>query len=101
MYGFLAGHTRALQIFKLRSVTSTKMTGKGAFGSLHFDVFVLIQPCSIGKAPYNMNTLYGFLNLTSGTAGEMENYTCDMSTAYCSSKPETFMIAKVLYAWSR
>jgi len=100
MYGFLAGHTRALRIFKLKSVTSTKMTGEEASEMVHFDVFVLIRPCSLGKAPYNMNTLYGFLNLTSGTAGEMDNYTCDMSTAYCSSKPKTIMIAKVLYAWS-
>jgi hypothetical protein len=67
---------------------------------VHFDVLVLIRPCSIGRAPYNINTLYGFLNLTSGTAGEMENYACDMSTAHCSSTPETIMIAKVLYAFS-
>ncbi|ERF72588.1 hypothetical protein EPUS_02870 [Endocarpon pusillum Z07020] len=55
---------------------------------------------TIGDPPYNINTLFGFLNLTSGDAGEMSNYTCDMARANCRSVPETIMIAKVLYAFS-
>ncbi|KAF7510966.1 hypothetical protein GJ744_005512 [Endocarpon pusillum] len=55
---------------------------------------------TLGDPPYNINTLFGFLSLTSGDAGEMSNYTCDMTRANCRSVPETILIAKVLYAVS-
>lgn len=73
---------------------------------LHSDTvqtFFANRISSIGDFPYNFNTLYGFLNLTDGTAGETSGYTCDMPQATCRSEPETIMIAKVLYAtaWTK
>lgn len=52
---------------------------------------------SIGEAPFNINTLYGFLNLTYDMAGETSD-THDMTQASCRSVPETVLIAKVLFA---
>jgi hypothetical protein len=60
---------------------------------------VLTVAFSLGPPPWNINTLYGFLNLTYGGEGVVtDGYNCDMSRANCRSEPGAILIAKVLYA---
>ena len=60
----------------------------------------LTSSLSLGPAPWNVNTLDGYLNLTYGTNGVTEGYTCEMDRAICYSEPGAMMIAKVLFASS-